>query len=249
MYYDDDPPASAGCLRGALVITLAIVVLGGLAYWGLDRWVGNATDRINPFDGDGAAIANPFTPPPTQITVDRAAVVRQMQALSRLETYTYLTEQVITAERGGSQFYNFFLGDKLLLIASGEVIAGFDLNKLNEGDVAVSADGQTATITLPPAEVLVSRLDNNKTQVYSQETGIFTQGDPGLESEARRVAEQRIVQAACDAGILSRASEQGRVAVEGLVKSFGFANVVVNAAPGACAAPGGVPAVSPAASS
>lgn len=236
MYYEDDPPASAGCVRGALLVALALLALGVLAYFGLNRGLINAADRLNPFDETSAAISNPFQPPPTQITVDRAAVVRQMQALSRLETYTYLTEQVITAERGGSQFYNFFLGDKLLLIASGEVIAGFDLNKLKEGDVVVGADG-SVTVTLPPAEVLVSRLDNTKTQVYSQDTGIFTQGDPGLESEARRVAEQRIVEAACDAGILSRAAEQGRIAVEGLVKSFGFAKVVVNAAPGSCAAP------------
>jgi len=248
MYYEDDPPASAGCARGALLIGLAIVALGVLAYLGLNRGLINAADRINPFAGEGAAISNPFQPAPAQIAIDRAAVVRQMQALSRLETYTYLTEQVITAERGGSQFYNFFLGDKLLLIASGEVIAGFDLNKLKEGDVVVSADGRSATVTLPPAEVLVSRLDNNKTQVYSQETGIFTQGDPGLESEARRVAEQRIVEAACDAGILSRAAEQGRIAVEGLVKSFGFDNVVVNAAPGSCVAPAAVPPASPVAS-
>ncbi len=244
MYYEDDPPASAGCARGALYIAIALVLLGGLAYWGLNRGLTNAADQLNPFDGQEFAISNPFQPAPTQISVDRAAVVRQMQALSRLETYTYLTEQVITAERGGSQFYNFFLGDKLLLIASGEVIAGFDLNKLNEGDVVVSPDGSSVTVTLPPAEVLVSRLDNTKTQVYSQETGIFTKGDPGLESEARRVAEQRIVEAACDAGILSRAAEQGRLAVEGLVKSFGFDNVTVNASPGSCAAPVVVPAAS-----
>lgn len=246
MYYEDDPPASAGCARGAFFIALALVALGVLAYWGFNRGLVDAADRLNPFAANGVDVPNPFQPVPTEITVDRAAVVRQMQALSRLETYTYLTEQVITAERGGNEFYNFFRGDKLLLIASGEVIAGFDLNKLREGDVVVSADGRSATVALPPAEILVSRLDNNKTQVYSRETGIFTQGDPGMETEARRVAEGRIVEAACDAGILSRASEQGRRAVEGLVKSFGFESVMVNAAPGACAAPGAVPIASPA---
>jgi hypothetical protein len=231
MYYDDDPPAGDGCLRAAVIIAIAILALGGLFYFGINR----ATANLNPFNG--ATLPNPLAPAATAITVDRPAVIRQMQALNRLETYTYLTDQVITAERGGNAFYNFFAGDKLLLVASGEVVAGFDLAKLREQDVVISADGGSATVTLPPAEILISRIDNEKTKVYSRDTGIFTQGDPGLESEARRVAEQQIVQAACEAGILDRAATEGKRSIENLVKAFGIDNVQVNAYPGQCEAP------------
>lgn len=233
MYYDDEPAAAGGCARGAVIIALAIVVLGAFFYFGINR----ATSNLNPFANSGGGVTNPFAAAPTTVSVDRPAVIRQIQALNRLEAYTYLTEQVITAEQGGNAFYDFFRGDKLLLIASGEVIAGFDLAKLRPEDVVVSADGESATITLPPAEILVSRLDNEKTQVYSRETGIFTEGNPGLEAAARREAEQRIVQAACDAGILNRAAQEGKRNIENLVKAFGINSVTVNAYEGACAMP------------
>ena len=233
-YYDDDPPASSGCIRGAAIIALALVVLGGLFYFGANR----AASTLNPFSNNSIGALNPLAAAPTAVTVDRPAVIRQIQALNRLETTTYLTEQVITAEQGGNAFYNFFRGDKLLLIASGEVVAGFDLTKLQPDDVQISADGTTTTVTLPPAQILISRLDNDKTRVYSRDTGIFTSGNAGLETEARRVAEQKIVQAACDAGILKRAVEDGQRNIENLVKTFGTQNVIVNATEGACAMPG-----------
>lgn len=236
MYYEDDPPAASGCIRGAAIIALALVVLGGFVYFGINR----ATSNLNPFGSGG--FSNPLAAQPTVVTIDRPAVIRQIQALNRLEATTYLTEQVITAEQGGNAFYNFFAGDKLLLVASGEVIAGFDLAKLRPEDVQINADGSTATVNLPPAEILLSRLDNEKTKVYSRETGIFTQGNAGLEAEARRVAEQKIVQAACDSGILDRAVGDGRRNIENLVKAFGIKNVTVNASSGACVMPGSSPA-------
>jgi hypothetical protein len=240
-YYDDDPPAASGCIRGAAIIAIALVALGALFYFGANR----AASTLNPFNNSSVRTLNPLAAAPTAISVDRPAVIRQIQALNRLEATTYLTEQVITAEQSGNAFYNFFRGDKLLLVASGEVIAGFDLTKLRPEDVQVSADGVTTTVTLPPAEVLLSRLDNEKTRVYSRDTGILTSGDPGLESAARLEAEQRIVQAACEGGILKRAVEDGRRNIENLVKAFGAKNVVVNASEGPCVAPGSA-AASPA---
>lgn len=232
MYYDDDPPAADGCLRGAFIIAIAIAALGTLFYFGINR----ATSNLNPFNG--VSVPNPLAPAPTVISVDRPAVIRQIRALNRLETTTASIEKVITAEQGGNAFYNFFSGDKLLLVAHGDVIAGFDLAKLRQEDVVSSGDGVTVTVTLPPAEILVSRLDNEKTYVYDRDTGIFTSGNPGLESEARRVAEQQILQAACDDGIMKRAAEEGKRSIEGLVKSVGVQNVVVNAYEGPCVMPG-----------
>jgi hypothetical protein len=233
MYYDDDAPAGNGCVRGAVIIALALVVLGGLFYFGINR----ATSSLNPFNGVG--LSNPLAAAPTTISIDRPAVIQQIRALNRLETTTASIEKVITAEQGGSEFYNFFRGDKLLLVAHGDVIAGFDLAKLRPEDVEVGQDGQSVTVKLPPPEILVSRLDNEKTHVYDRDTGIFTQGNPGLESEARRIAEQQILQAACEDGILKRASDEGKRNIENLVKAFGIKNVTVNAPEGQCVVPKG----------
>lgn len=237
MYYDDEAPATSGCLRTTLLtvvaLTLALIVLGLVLYFGLSRIAGT----LNPFAD--LTISNPLEPAPTEITVDRPAVIRQIRSLDRLETATAVIQQVVTAgQKSDSAFYNFLRGDRLLLIAHGEVVAGFDLAKLEPGDVVVSDDGSVATVTLPPAEILISRLDNERTRVYDRTTGILSKGDPGLESEARRVAEQQIVQAACESGILERAVENGKRNIENLVKSFGIDEVAINASAGPCVGPG-----------
>lgn len=235
MYYDDydDPPRGEGCVRGAVIIAIALVVLGAFFYFGIIR----AADDANPFNDIG--LSNPIAPAPTTISIDRPAIIQQIQSLNRLETTSASIEKVITAEQGGSAFYNFFAGDKLLLVAHGDVIAGLDLSKMKAEDVQVSEDGKSATVNLPPPEILVSRLDNEKTHVYDRDTGIFTQGNPGLETEARRVAEQQILQAACEDGILKRAADEGKRSIENLVKAFGIDTVTVNIPAGQCAIPTG----------
>ncbi len=57
-------------------------------------------------------------------------------------------------------------------------------------------------VRLPAAEVLVATLDNDKSYVYDRQTGLFTKGDPSLETQARQVAEQEILKAAIGDGIL-----------------------------------------------
>jgi hypothetical protein len=236
MYYDDDRPASNGCVSAALIIAAALLALGGIFYFTLNR----AADKVvNPFSN--VRTLNPLAPQPTVIKVDRPAVIRQIKALNRLESTSYSVEKVIEAGQAGGALYNLLVGDKILLIAHGDVIAGFDLSKLHDDDIILSPDGESATITLPPAEILVSRLDNDKTRVYDRQQGLLTKGNVDLESEARRVAEQEILRAACDDGILTRAAQEGQQRMTALVQAFGVKQVTVNAGPGACTFPGGEP--------
>lgn len=241
MYYDDDYPRSNGCIGGALIIAAALLVLGGIFYFTVNRAVNN----VNPFAEGG--IPNPLAPQPTAISIDRPAVVREIRSLNRLETTTAIIDKVIEAGQEGNALYNLLLGDRIILIAAGEVIAGVDLSKLRDEDIILSPDGSTATITLPPAEVLVSRLDNEQTQVYDRERGILTKGNVDLESEARRVAEQEIVRAACERGLLTRAAEDGRTRMTGLIEALGFEQVTVNTSAGVCTLAGGeaLPPVQP----
>lgn len=227
MYFDDDPPRGS-CLPSVLLVLIALAALAGLLYFGLNRSI----TQLNPFRDVG--LSNPLAPAPTTINADRPTVLRELRALDRWETAVGVYDQVITAGQQGSALYNFLRGDRLILIASGEVIAGFDMSKLEDDDIVVSPDGSAVTINLPPTEVLVSRLDNQRTQVYERDTGFFTSGNPNLESEARRVAEQRILERACETGLLERAAEEGRRSMESLLRALGFQQVTVHARPGAC---------------
>ncbi len=233
MYFDDDYPRSNGCMGGALIIAIGMIVVAGIFYFTVNR----AASSVNPFGSGG--ITNPLAPQPTAIIVDRPAVVREIRSLNRLETTTAIIDKVVEAGQEGNALYNLLVGDKILLVASGEVIAGVDLSKLQDQDIILSSDGTSATITLPPTEILISRLDNDETRVYDRQRGLLTKGNVDLESEARRVAEQEIVRAACDRDLLTRAAEDGKTRMTGLLRSLGFEQVTVNTSAGPCTLAGG----------
>jgi hypothetical protein len=61
--------------------------------------------------------------------------------------------------------------------------------------------------------------------VIDRSTGVFTKGDPKLESDARQVAEKVLRTAAVEAGILDRAEKNARTLIEGLLLELGYARV------------------------
>jgi hypothetical protein len=116
-------------------------------------------------------------------------------------------------------------GDKIILVAHGEVIGGVDLSQLQPGDVSVSGDA--VRVRLPAPQVLTTRIDNQATRVYSRLTGLLVSADPNLESEVRGQAEQQISQAAISEGILDKARQNARTSVTALLSGLGFLTVDV----------------------
>lgn len=162
----------------------------------------------------------------TYVNLSGTAVVKQLQQLNRYETTSFTIEKIIDAGTTGNAFTNILFGDKLLLIAHGNVIAGFDFSKLKSGSVDVN--GTTVTLNLPAPQILVSSLDETQTRVYDRSTGIFTKGDKNLESKARAAAQESIRKAACDEGILAEATKNGRTQLTALLKALGFTTVIIN---------------------
>lgn len=178
---------------------------------------------------------------PTPKVFDRGGTIRQIQALNRLETQQYAIERVVEASIERGNFLDTFLGERLLLIASGDVVAGVDLSKLTDSDVNISADGSSITLRLPPSEVFSARLDNDRTHVYDRQTGIVTQisggQDPTLETQARQAAEREIFDAACEDGVMQKAADEAQRSLEAFLRLLEFENVTVVAAAGECARP------------
>ena len=152
-------------------------------------------------------------------------VLERIQKLSRLETVDFSIDKIVEGERTYALLPNFLTGDKLLLIAHGEVIAGMDLSQLKPGDLAMQGD--TVTVHLPPAQILMARLDNQRTKVYSRSTGLLVSADPNLESAVRQAAEQQLMQAAISEGILDKAYQNGESSITALLQGLGFHTVIV----------------------
>jgi hypothetical protein len=161
----------------------------------------------------------------TSIDVSSAAVVEKIRQLSRLETVVYSLDKIVEGERQSAYLPDFLVGDKLLLVAHGQVIAGVDLGQLKTGDVLVKGDA--VHVQLPPPQVLTTRIDNGRTKIYSRTTGLLVNADLNLESQVRMAAEQQITQAALSDGILDKARQNARTSVTALLSGLGFHTVDV----------------------
>lgn len=161
----------------------------------------------------------------THVLVDQPTVVRQVRALDRIETVSYSMDKILTGERENPVLPLFLAGDRLLLVAHGEVIAGVDLSKLQPSDVQVH--GSSVTIRMPAAEIFTTTLDNQKTRVYSRDTGLFSSPDPNLETEVRAEAEKQLQSAALDDGVLKTAQTNAAMTIQRLLSSLGFTSIDV----------------------
>ena len=148
-------------------------------------------------------VAQVLEPTPTVI-VDPVTIIHQVRSLARLETIQYSIEKVITAESGQGSLA-LLLGDRLLFVAHGIVIAGIDLEKLGPGDLIVEEN--ILYVQLPEAEIFIATLDNENSYVYDRDKGLLTKGDVNLETTARRVAEREIENSAVEDGILGIAQQ------------------------------------------
>ena len=162
----------------------------------------------------------------TSIDTSRAAVVKEMRQIGRLETASFTIEKIIEAKKEeGGPWRDILFGDKLLLIAHGEVVAGFDFANLTEANVRTT--GGTLRLELPAPQILSVRLDNEQTRVYDRSQGFLARGNKDLETEARQAAEKEIRDAACQADILEAASANATKQIKALMGAFGFSETIV----------------------
>ncbi len=157
-------------------------------------------------------------PTPTVIP-DPVTIINEVRAVAKLETIHYTVEKVVTAETGQGLLAPFF-GDRLLFVGHGYVIAGVDMAKIGEADLWLE-DG-VLNVRLPEAEILVATLDNERSYVYDRDTGILTNPDPDLETLARQVAEEEILNAALEDGILEQARLNAEVYLEKFFNALGY---------------------------
>lgn len=160
------------------------------------------------------------------MNLSQPAVVNKIQRLQRLETVHYSLDKIVEGDRQSAILPDFLVGDKLLMVVHGSVIAGIDLSKLTPKDVVVS--GRDVAVHLPPAEIFVATLDNAKTRVYSRTTGLLVPEDPNLESEVRAQAQQQIQQAALADGVLVTAAKNADATVASMLSGLGFQKITVN---------------------
>jgi hypothetical protein len=156
--------------------------------------------------------SGPAPRPPLQNT---ATVLQQIQSLSQLVTVKYVLQKVVILED-----VKWYGESRVLLVAHGIVKAGVDLKRL-EPD-AIRLQGNRVIVTLPPAEITDSYLDDQQTRVIERTTGMLRVFDKDLEQDARRQAVEDIRRAARVNGILQDSDERARLQLKVLFNQLGM---------------------------
>jgi len=211
----------------AWVLVIGVLLIGGIFTTAIFFLIQNTLQRtIQPVESIGwnlsTQVSEILNPTPT-ILPSPITVLREVRNLARLETIQYSIEKVITAETGQGVL-GPLLGDRLLFVGHGDVIAGIDLAMLGPDDIEVK-DG-VVYIQLPEPEIFIASLDNDKSYVYNRETGLFTKGDINLEKNARRAAESEIEKAALEDGILEIARQNAEKTLYRLLRELGYPEII-----------------------
>lgn len=178
-----------------------------------------------------------ITPKSAEPKVDvRSLVLQQVRESSELTTAAFTMQAVVPTEQDAT-LGGFVMGKtKLLYIAHGEVKAGVDLSQLTAQSVQVVND--SIQIQLPPAQVLDKKIDVNRSQVYDYNRGMLGLGPdvgPELQALAQQEALKKITAAACEEGLLQKASDRAKFVVTQLMNTAGYKSVVVTTQPAATA--------------
>jgi hypothetical protein len=191
------------------IVLLAVLLFASLAAC----WLGiEVARRVTP------PTPTPFPPPIVSIEE-----IRQAAELSTVKTT--LSTDIVSTRVPDDIRQLFGVKEEIVLIAYGEVAAGFDLATLDSD--ALWVDGNRVQLHLPAPQILYVRLDNERTHVLYHKRSWFVEHDLRLEGAARQEAEQVILQAALDSDLLGQASQYGQMFFTNWFYSMGFDEVRV----------------------
>lgn len=156
-------------------------------------------------------------PPVTPTVKVLPPALEKVRSMARLETTAYFLSTVVEVEKQPDWP---FTGQRLLLVAYGQVTAGVDLAKIQEADVEVV--GEQVIVHLPAAEVFDVYIREDSTYVYDYEKGIFARFDKTLETQARRRALDEFQSTALANGILEEAGDRAEWEIQRLLLLLGY---------------------------
>jgi hypothetical protein len=161
---------------------------------------------------------------PETETATTEVVVEGVRELNELSSVQWTESVNVTRESGYENIPRFLSGERVLLVAVGEVRAGTDLDGIGSEDVRV--DGESVTIDLPEPEILSTSLDEERTRIYDREQGLLNlRPNDTLVEEARLEAEREIETAARENGILAYAEDGTEDGIRAFVQTLGFEEV------------------------
>ncbi|MFQ1000777.1 DUF4230 domain-containing protein [Modestobacter sp. SSW1-42] len=205
-------------LAAAGIGAAVVVPLAGVVY-----------DRVTGWDPLEQQVVDRSTPP-------------LLLALDDLDEYHAATgsfQVVVDQERDTPYVPSAISGERTSLLATGSVDAYVDFTDLGTDGVQLSADGTSATITLPAPRLDTPQVDVANSRVLDRDRGLLDRvGDavadePVDDTALYAAANDQMAAAAAQSDLRTRAEDNTRDMLTALGASFGVPTVTVTFAPAA----------------
>jgi hypothetical protein len=112
---------------------------------------------------------------------------------------------------------------KAVLIVAGEVFAGIDFEKVKKEDIVDA--GNDVTVTLPKPEILMSKVNHEKSRIYNVEWGGFSTAN--LVDEAYKNAELAIIEEAAKTGYEETCRNNAKALLTPLFRELSGKEVII----------------------
>lgn len=175
---------------------LAIVALG------VFLWLGSRTTRLaDRLPGRGTT------------TVDQSVIVERTRAVARLVTSETTLRDVVV-------YQNRLLGStkRSLVVVTGKVLSGFDLDRGTE--VEVDHEAKVVRVVLPPAAVLGVEVTDLRT--YDEQRGLWNPFHPADRDSIFHLAREQLARSAGEVELAKHTEESARRLLEALVSADGY---------------------------
>lgn len=155
------------------------------------------------------------------LTIEKTAnVVEEVKKIGEFTSSTYYEEMALRGTKNTSTVIGKRTNE-VILIAKGQVRAGFDLSKLRDDDIIVLGD--TLKLSLPPVEVFDIITNPSDYEIEYRHGSWDDESLKRVKVQGRKILEKNAI----DSGILQKAEENGLKRLEALFKAFGFNSVVL----------------------
>jgi hypothetical protein len=205
--------------RRGLVKLAGVVAVGGLAVLGMGQVLDVLPSISNPFGSEEVDRTGP-------------AVLHALRDVSRYEAATGDFQVLVDIENDAAYLPDAIRGDRTVFMAQGTVDAAVDFTGIT-GDAIRVADGGSVTVTLPEATLSEARIDSEESRIVARDRGLLDRlGDvlsdnPVDDRELYLRAEERLGEAAAEAGLAGRAETNTRRMLDGMLGSLGYDDVTV----------------------
>ena len=156
-------------------------------------------------------------------SVTHESIVEKVQAVAKLVSSESTVRDVVVFENTRN-----FSTKKALVVVTGKVLVGFDLEK--GADVGIDHAARKVRITLPPATVLA--IDVIDMRTYDESRGLWNPFVPADRDAIYREAKSHILRAALAMGAKDHANESARRLLETMFTTDGYtAEVAIGTGP------------------